>query len=63
MLKDYVDALTKKGPTAVPDYTTYQPGTTQKMAPAEQSSAILPKPAAAQTAEAVLPSAPATSDN
>lgn len=26
MLKDYLDALAKKGPTTVPDYSAYQPG-------------------------------------
>jgi photosynthetic reaction center cytochrome c subunit len=29
MLKDYVDALTKKSSTVVPDFTTYEPGKTQ----------------------------------
>jgi photosynthetic reaction center cytochrome c subunit len=42
MLKDYVDSLGKKGPTDVPDYTTYQPGTTQVMGAEPQASALEP---------------------
>jgi len=41
MLQDYVDALDKKGPTAVPDYSTYVPGETQTMAPDEQTNSSL----------------------
>lgn len=33
MLQDYLDSLAKKGPTEVPDYSTYEPGVTQIMAP------------------------------
>ncbi len=29
MLKDYIDALTVKGPDAAPDYTSYVPGKTR----------------------------------
>ncbi|MBO3761747.1 photosynthetic reaction center cytochrome PufC [Ciceribacter sp. L1K22] len=58
MLKDYVDSLAKKGPTDVPDFTTYQPGTTQRMAPAQQSSAV---PAAAPNQQAAA-DLPATTD-
>lgn len=31
MIQAYTDSLGKKGPDAVPDYTTYEPGKTQKM--------------------------------
>lgn len=52
MLKDYMDSLAKKGPTTVPDYTTYKPGETKVMGAPQQSSAL---PALDQSAEAVLP--------
>jgi len=45
MLQDYVDALNKKGPTDVPDYSTYVPGETQVLGtetPAS-SSALPPR--------------------
>ncbi|MTI44850.1 photosynthetic reaction center cytochrome c subunit [Roseibium hamelinense] len=35
MLQDYMDALSEKTSTGVPDYTTYQPGVTETLAPAE----------------------------
>lgn len=42
MLKEYVDSLGKKGPTDVPDYSTYEPGTTQVMGAEPQSSSLEP---------------------
>jgi photosynthetic reaction center cytochrome c subunit len=54
MLQDYVDSLAKKGPITVPDFTTYQPGVTQRMAPAEQSNALPIDAPKAQTAAAML---------
>lgn len=60
MLQDYVDSLAKKGPTDVPDFTTYQPGTTQRMAAAGAASATEAAPApAATTADPATPAPPA----
>ncbi|GAB4515646.1 MAG: hypothetical protein Tsb0019_14500 [Roseibium sp.] len=43
MLQDYVDALDKKGPTDVPDFSTYVPGETQVLgADAPTTSSALP---------------------
>lgn len=43
MLQDYVDALDRKGPTDVPDYSTYVPGETQVMGTATPAaSSALP---------------------
>ncbi|MEO0978462.1 MAG: photosynthetic reaction center cytochrome PufC [Pseudomonadota bacterium] len=43
MLQDYVDALDKKGPTDVPDFSTYVPGETQIMgAETPANSSALP---------------------
>lgn len=43
MLQDYVDALDKKGPTDVPDFSTYVPGETQVMgAETPANSSALP---------------------
>ncbi len=61
MLQDYVDSLTKKGPTDS-RLRTYQPGTTQKMAPAGQSSALQTKPTS-ETAAVVLPEASQTAND
>ena len=36
MLKDYVDALAKKGPVGHPDFTTYEPGKTTVLGPVAQ---------------------------
>ena len=55
MLQDYVDSLAKKGPITVPDFTTYQPGVTQRMAPAEQSSALPLAAPKSETAAVLLP--------
>lgn len=52
MLEAYVDSLTKKGPTEVPDFTTYEPGKTEVMAPAGQSSALPAPQSATQIAQA-----------
>ncbi|CTQ71879.1 photosynthetic reaction center cytochrome PufC [Roseibium alexandrii] len=51
MLQNYVDALDKKGPTAVPDYSKYVPGETQTMAPdgPTNSSALPAKTTVAAT--------------
>ncbi len=50
MLKDYVDSLTKKTNTAVPDYTTYKPGET-KTFPEKTSEASDPAKATTQLAQ------------
>ena len=55
MLQDYVDALGKKGPTDIPDFGTYQPGTTQRLAPAQQGSHADPLPKGQQAAANALP--------
>ncbi|SMC53380.1 photosynthetic reaction center cytochrome PufC [Rhizobium sp. RU36D] len=55
MLKEYMDSLGKKGPTTVPDFSTYQPGTTQIMAPAPQSSHVPALTHDQQAASAMLP--------
>lgn len=55
MLKEYMDSLGKKGPTTVPDFSTYQPGTTQIMAPPQQSSSASALAHDQQAASAVLP--------
>lgn len=55
MLKDYMDSLGKKGPITVPDFSTYQPGTTQIMAPPQQSSSPATLAHDQQAASAVPP--------
>jgi photosynthetic reaction center cytochrome c subunit len=49
MLQAYADSLVKKGPMEVPDFSTYQPGITQLMAPAGQTATPPAEPAAATT--------------
>jgi photosynthetic reaction center cytochrome c subunit len=48
MLQDYIASLATRGGTGVPDYSTYKPGETQKLAPANTSA--LDMPAASQLA-------------
>lgn len=43
MLQDYVDSLDRKGPTDVPDYSTYVPGETQVLGGAPSASSALPR--------------------
>jgi photosynthetic reaction center cytochrome c subunit len=50
MLKDYVDSLTRKTNTTVPDFTTYKPGET-KTFPEKTSDASDPAKAATQLAQ------------
>ncbi|MFN3462049.1 MAG: photosynthetic reaction center cytochrome PufC [Oceanibaculum sp.] len=53
MMEAYRETLGVKGATDVPDFSTYQPGTTQTLAPARQSAI----PAPAGTALAAMPEA------
>ncbi|MGV8938199.1 MAG: photosynthetic reaction center cytochrome PufC [Allorhizobium sp.] len=55
MLQDYVDALGKKGPTGVPDFSTYEPGKTLIMTPAPQSSDAAPVTHDQQAAATIAP--------
>jgi photosynthetic reaction center cytochrome c subunit len=50
MLKDYVDSLTKKTETGVPDYESYKPGETQTLPSARTSDASDPARAPTQVA-------------
>ena len=50
MLKDYVDSLTKKTETGVPDYESYKPGETQALPSARTSDASDPAKVLTQVA-------------
>ncbi|QLF68484.1 photosynthetic reaction center cytochrome c subunit [Peteryoungia desertarenae] len=64
MLQDYLDSLAKKGPTEVPDYSTYEPGVTQIMAPQTLGSMTpIPSGVMPNTDVAGLPKAVGTAGN
>jgi hypothetical protein len=58
MLQAYADSLVKKGPMEVPDFTTYQPGITQVMAPAGQAATPPAEPAVATPPADPAPATP-----